>query len=189
MKSSRKSTLSTSARADLRALLQYSVSTWGERQLDAYAEAIHAAIDELASFPALGRARDDIFPGCRSYPAEQHIIYYHRSGNAVTIDRICTSRWMRLRLSSRATWTNNGEERPAWAALWSLALDAGGTTDQILAGGHRSTAYRTIPGRCGPDPDVCSLGPFGPGPAPSYRIRSRGSKNSWMRAILPSRIS
>ena len=88
MKSSRRPNLSSRARADLRALLQYSLATWGERQQDAYAQAIDAAIRDLAAFPALGRARDEVFPGCRVYRVEQHVIYHHRSGGAVTIDRI-----------------------------------------------------------------------------------------------------
>ena len=88
MTSSRRLRLSTLARADLRGLLQHSVSTWGDRQQDAYAQAIDAAIREIASFPSLGRARDDLFPGCRSHAVRQHVIFYHADRRTVTIDRI-----------------------------------------------------------------------------------------------------
>jgi toxin ParE1/3/4 len=88
MKSSRSPRLSDLARDDLRATLQYTMSTWGERQRDAYAAAIDAALRKLAAFPALGRSRDDLFAGCRSYRVEHHVIYYHTVASDVTIDRI-----------------------------------------------------------------------------------------------------
>jgi toxin ParE1/3/4 len=88
MKSSRRLRLSVRAQDDLRAVLQYTESVWGKRQRDAYAEAIDAALRELAAFPALGRTRDELFPGCRSFRVEQHVVYYHESGRALTIDRI-----------------------------------------------------------------------------------------------------
>jgi plasmid stabilization system protein ParE len=76
MKSSRKLSLSPAAEDDIRYILQYSLQTWGMQQQDADTEAMAIAIDQLGTFPSLGRAQDDVFPGCRSHPVEQHVISY-----------------------------------------------------------------------------------------------------------------
>ena len=80
--------LSPRAEEDFGAILLYGVNTWGEDQADAYEDAIDRALDRLGRFPRMGRARDEIFPGCRSLPVEQHAIYYHADRRMVTIDRI-----------------------------------------------------------------------------------------------------
>ncbi len=54
----------------------YTRRTWGEEQLLAYEAAIYQALDKLSQNPHAGRLRDDVFPGCRSFPVEQHVIYY-----------------------------------------------------------------------------------------------------------------
>ncbi len=88
MKSSRRLSLSPTAEDDLRYILQFSLQTWGERQRDAYTEAMAAAFDQLVAFPGLGRARDDVLLGCRSFPVEQHVIYYRIEECNVRILRI-----------------------------------------------------------------------------------------------------
>ena len=58
------------------------------RQRDAYTEAMATAFNELGAFPSLGRARDEVFPGCRSHPVEQHVIDYRIETRRVRVLRI-----------------------------------------------------------------------------------------------------
>ena len=88
MKSSRRLSLSPAAEDDIRYILQHSVQAWGEPQRDAYAMALATALDELGTFPNLGRARDDVFPGCRSHPVVQHVVYYRIEARRVRVLRI-----------------------------------------------------------------------------------------------------
>lgn len=80
--------VSSRAQADYEDILAYSERTWGEDQALAYEAAIDRALDDVGSFPQIGRARDDLSPGYRSFPVEQHVIYYSVADIAVTIIRI-----------------------------------------------------------------------------------------------------
>jgi toxin ParE1/3/4 len=51
-------------------------------------DAIAARLLLLAEHPRLGRIRDDLRPGLRSYPAGQYVIFYHLDGADGLILRI-----------------------------------------------------------------------------------------------------
>ena len=53
-----------------------------------YAALIDGVLRELATFPGLGRRRDDFRPGLRSYPAGQHVVFYREGGDEVVVRRI-----------------------------------------------------------------------------------------------------
>lgn len=84
--------LTIDARQDLDDLLLYSLLTWGEVQMRAYEAAIERAFRNLARYPWLGRARDDIFPSCRSLPVEQHLIYYRPTETEIIVARLLHGR-------------------------------------------------------------------------------------------------
>ncbi len=84
--------LTAEARDDLRDILQYSLETWGRSQGNAYRSAILQRLAEVASFPRLGRPRDDLFAGCRGLPIRQHIAYYLVDDAAITVMRILHER-------------------------------------------------------------------------------------------------
>ncbi len=92
MPSSRKVRLAIDARNDLRDLLQQSLETWGRSQRDAYRSTILRRFAELANYPQLGRARDDLFPDCRGLPIRQHIVYYAVSDAEIAVLRILHER-------------------------------------------------------------------------------------------------
>lgn len=58
----------------------------------AYEAAVERAFRNLARYPRLGRARDDIFPGCRSLPVEQHLIYYRPTEGEIVVARLLQGR-------------------------------------------------------------------------------------------------
>lgn len=61
---------------DLKNIGRYTLREWGRRQRDAYLRGLDARFAWLARQPMLGRQRDEIAPGYRSFPHESHIIFY-----------------------------------------------------------------------------------------------------------------
>src|SRR5687768_7263837 len=84
--------LTTDARADRDDILLYGLLSWGEAQMRDYESALDRAIQRLAVCPNLGRARDEVFPGCRSLVVEQHVIYYRADNDEIDISRILHQR-------------------------------------------------------------------------------------------------
>jgi len=74
-------TFSALAEKDAQGILQYALQTWGPDQQDAYADALDEVIRKLASYPRLGRAREEIGPGVRSFRVKRHIILYGSTTN------------------------------------------------------------------------------------------------------------
>jgi len=88
MSSSRRLRLTQEARDDLRHLLRYSLQTWGRPRRDAYRILIDRAFRELANDPELGRSRDEVSLGLRSFPVGQHIVYYRVRDDVLIVSRI-----------------------------------------------------------------------------------------------------
>ena len=70
--------LKPQAERDYENILLYTERTWGEEQSATYQASIAQALSALRDHPQAGRPRDDLFPGCRSIRAEQHVIYFHQ---------------------------------------------------------------------------------------------------------------
>jgi toxin ParE1/3/4 len=92
MQSSRRLFFKPDADADLESILQYTLQTWGDDRMRAYSARIFAALDELSTFPNIGKRRDDLRPGLLSYLAAQHIVFYVASEDELTVHRIIHSR-------------------------------------------------------------------------------------------------
>lgn len=69
-------TLRLRAQSDLESIWQYSFETWGVRQADHYLRSLVARFEWLAENPLLGKPRDDIKSGYRSFPEGQHVVFY-----------------------------------------------------------------------------------------------------------------
>ena len=85
-------TLKPAARRDFRSILAYTSAQWGVTQRDIYRAAIDRAFETLGANPEIGKARDELSPGLRSYQVEQHVIYYRVSSSGVRIVRILHGR-------------------------------------------------------------------------------------------------
>jgi plasmid stabilization system protein ParE len=59
---------------------------------DRYDAALIRAFDTLGDNPQIGRARDDLFPGCRAYLVERHIVYYALFEPTLVVLRILHTR-------------------------------------------------------------------------------------------------
>lgn len=61
---------------DLKNIGRYTLRQWGRSQRDAYLRGLDARFAWLAQHSAVGRKRDEIAPGYRSYAHGAHIIFY-----------------------------------------------------------------------------------------------------------------
>jgi plasmid stabilization system protein ParE len=69
--------LSPFAEADFEDILVYKRGKWGDHQADSYAATLGAALSELATHPEIGRPREDLQSGLRSYLIQrQHYVIY-----------------------------------------------------------------------------------------------------------------
>lgn len=58
-----------------------------------YRRAIDQAFAVLRDHPQIGRPRDDLCPGCRGFPVEQHVIYYDQpDDHTIFVRRILHAR-------------------------------------------------------------------------------------------------
>lgn len=89
------------ARSDLRDILLYTEQEWGKPQRTIYRRLIRDTLRTLARTPSLGRGRDELSDGLRSYPIRSHILYDWERYGVLTIARILHSR----RDASRNAWT------------------------------------------------------------------------------------
>jgi len=80
--------LSRRARNDIRSILMYTALEWGAEQEARYAAALAQALETISNNPQIGRARDDLHPGARTFPVEQHIIVYELRETVVWVARI-----------------------------------------------------------------------------------------------------
>lgn len=71
---------SADAIADLDDIWLYYFQTAGPETAENVVRHIYERIDTIGAYPLVGRARDDIQAGYRSYPAAPHVIFY-RIGN------------------------------------------------------------------------------------------------------------
>ncbi|HET7092965.1 MAG TPA: type II toxin-antitoxin system RelE/ParE family toxin [Thermomicrobiales bacterium] len=88
MPSRRRVSLSSAAQGDLRAILQYTLERQGAEQRRIVRDRFAHVLRELAAFPNLGRARDDILPGIRGLPVANYIILYNIEDDRVRVNRI-----------------------------------------------------------------------------------------------------
>lgn len=77
--------LTPRAAADLDAIADYTIETWGLAQLEIYLMGIDSRFQWLADNPLAGRERNDVHPGYRSYPEGSHVIFYIINDDQVDI--------------------------------------------------------------------------------------------------------
>ena len=68
--------LAHAAFADLEDIEAHTLETWGAEQCGRYIRGLFERFDEIAAHPGLGRTRDELAPGVKSLPHEQHVIFY-----------------------------------------------------------------------------------------------------------------
>lgn len=77
--------LSPRALKDLRHIWDMTVQNWGVAQAERYTNALDNRCAMLAENPMLGRARDEVRTGLRSFPEGRHLIFYRVNGDVIEI--------------------------------------------------------------------------------------------------------
>jgi toxin ParE1/3/4 len=76
------------AHLDLGEIGRYTQQTWGPTLRDGYLKALTRAFELLAENPGVGRSRNDIRPGLRSFLCRRHLIFYREGSGGVEIIRL-----------------------------------------------------------------------------------------------------
>ncbi len=80
--------LSEEAQNDLKEISRYTRENWGNKQAKYYLVELAAGFENLARSPKLGKARDEIEKGIRSFPVARHIIFYRTGTECIEIARV-----------------------------------------------------------------------------------------------------
>ncbi|MGN6033497.1 MAG: type II toxin-antitoxin system RelE/ParE family toxin [Thermomicrobiales bacterium] len=80
--------LSSLAREDLEGVLAYTLLTWGEAQMRAYAKRLNRGIARIGMYPEMGRSRPDLGERVRTLPVDAHVIVYTLHADVVVVIRI-----------------------------------------------------------------------------------------------------
>ena len=75
------------AKSDLVEIWDY-IADDSEARADAFVDMIDQKLQTLASSPGMGRARDEIAEGLRSFPVGRHVIFYRSIPGGVEIVRV-----------------------------------------------------------------------------------------------------
>ena len=85
-------TKSHQAEDDLIDIWESTYRTWGEAQAERYLDDIEAAMVNLARNPNIGKAREAIRPGYRSWQVKRHVIFYRTIDETLFIVRVLHDR-------------------------------------------------------------------------------------------------
>lgn len=80
--------LSLDAEIDLDNIWFYGVGKWGLKQADNYQDKLLEMIEYILSNPHIGKERENIKEGYRSYVIGSHTIYYRRCNDSIRVLRI-----------------------------------------------------------------------------------------------------
>lgn len=83
-----KYSVSKEAQNDLREIQRYTMTNWGKQQAKQYLIELTANFEMLAQSPKIGRTREEIHEGLRSFQARHHIVFYRERPNGIAIARI-----------------------------------------------------------------------------------------------------
>ncbi len=79
--------ISAQAERDLEDIWAY-IARDNEQAADALIDEIIERFPKLAKFPEMGKTRDDLLEGLRSFPVKHYVIFYRRRDKGVEIFRI-----------------------------------------------------------------------------------------------------
>ena len=84
--------LTDRARRQLSDALVYSEQRWGREQRRRYGQILGDALRAIAENPAIGRRRDELAEGLRSYAIRSHILYYWIRDQQLVVAQILHAR-------------------------------------------------------------------------------------------------
>ena len=82
------------AEADVLAIGNYTLRTWGRDQAISYLDELEACCQKLAEHPELGRTCEDIRPGLQRFEQGRHVVFYRQEAGGVLVSRILHQRML-----------------------------------------------------------------------------------------------
>lgn len=76
------------ANEDLRNIIRYTRQTWGVKQARLYRQELELSLTRLGERPDMGRKREEIAAGVRSFRVAEHIAFYASRRGGITILRL-----------------------------------------------------------------------------------------------------
>ncbi len=76
----------------MKEIKSYSRKIWGDQQTKKYLSEIKNGLETLAISPELGKTRDEIIDGARSFSIGRHTIFYRIGKAKIEVARILHSR-------------------------------------------------------------------------------------------------
>jgi toxin ParE1/3/4 len=80
------------ARADLVDAWDYIAGESGPDRADDYLDRLAQRLQRLAEQPYMGRARPELAPGLRSFPAASHVVFYRPDAGGIIVVRVLHGR-------------------------------------------------------------------------------------------------
>lgn len=84
--------LSRVSEYDLMQIKRYGQETWGAKRTSQYMKAIENVLETLLVSPELGKSRDELIAGLRSFSVKKHIIFCRLCDEEIEVIRILHSR-------------------------------------------------------------------------------------------------
>lgn len=84
--------LSKEVQDDLKEIKSHSRVVWGNKQTQEYLSEIKNSLEKLIISPQLGKTRNEIIVGLRSYGVGRHIIFYRLGKTEIEVARILHKR-------------------------------------------------------------------------------------------------
>lgn len=73
---------------DLREIGRYTKAEWGIEQARRYRQELELSLEKLALNPQIGRPREEIAHGVRSFKVASHIAFYATQRDGITVVRL-----------------------------------------------------------------------------------------------------
>jgi toxin ParE1/3/4 len=95
-------TLTDRALAEIDEIADFTLANWGDGKADAYIEELFDRFEWLGENPMLGRSRDELRAGVRSWRQKAHMIFYRLVDGGIEISASRTRRRTSRRTLARA---------------------------------------------------------------------------------------
>jgi toxin ParE1/3/4 len=80
--------LTEQAVGDLKEIARYTKREWGTEQARRYREELELSLQKLSLSPAIGRKREELGAGVRSFKVAAHIAFYTQRRGGITVLRL-----------------------------------------------------------------------------------------------------
>lgn len=80
--------LSSDAEEDLQDIFLYTTQNWGDRRARVYLNELFELFATLALQPEMGRSREELGDGIRSFPHRSHIVFFMEWRGETAISRV-----------------------------------------------------------------------------------------------------